>query len=220
MSGKRFTELINLYLDKEISDEEMAELERETAANAERRHLFLEYVRLENASTQLVERHGERLVESVDFKKYHMMARHSGWSLRRTVWVSTGAFAAACLTLVAAVRFMEDTIIGGPAADFTRAGSANWSTSVEVYQPSDAQALRGFSVPTRSASASSLQAAKAELTTRPVNWVDTARGVADASGFQVRVAVEDLKPAKAERVFRSTPVFQASPEFASFEFQR
>jgi len=49
MTEEKFTELVNLYLDKEISDSELAELKAELAANAERKAEFRERCRLHQA---------------------------------------------------------------------------------------------------------------------------------------------------------------------------
>lgn len=49
MNEEKFTELVNLYLDKELSDRGLAELKAELAANAERKAEFRERCRLHQA---------------------------------------------------------------------------------------------------------------------------------------------------------------------------
>jgi len=220
MNDKRFTELINLYLDHEISDGEMTMLEEETARNPARRQIFNEYVRLQEATSQLVGRHGTRLVESVDFKKYHMIARQSGWSLRRAVFVSSGALAAACLTVVAAVRVFQGGSMDIQPDPVFSVGEL--TAAVEVFRPTDAQTLRSFSVrpPVSGDTRMQVHAAKASPPVRRVDLFELARGTAEMSGIQVNLTADEMRTDSQTRVFRSSPVFQSAPEFASFEFQR
>ena len=49
MTEDKFTELVNLYLDKEISDCGLAQLKSELAANAERKDDFAERCRMHQA---------------------------------------------------------------------------------------------------------------------------------------------------------------------------
>ena len=49
MTDEKFTELVNLYLDKEISDQGIAALKRELETNTERKAEFTERCRLHQA---------------------------------------------------------------------------------------------------------------------------------------------------------------------------
>lgn len=53
MKNERFVELLNLYLDSEISPEDLAELRAETRRNPEHQKMFLDYCRIYKACSQL-----------------------------------------------------------------------------------------------------------------------------------------------------------------------
>jgi hypothetical protein len=54
MKDRRFIELLNLYVDREITPAEAAELEAEVHGSAERRQVFAQYCRLDRACTQVL----------------------------------------------------------------------------------------------------------------------------------------------------------------------
>ena len=49
MTEEKFTELVNLYLDKEISERGLAQLKCELAANVEHKDEFAEHCRMHQA---------------------------------------------------------------------------------------------------------------------------------------------------------------------------
>lgn len=53
MNNSRFIELLNLYVDQELSAEEAVELEREIAQNPQRRATYNQYCRMQRASVAL-----------------------------------------------------------------------------------------------------------------------------------------------------------------------
>lgn len=59
MKEKRFVELVNVYLDGEISAAETAELEREIRSSAERMELYRRYCRMQKACLQIAQQHRE-----------------------------------------------------------------------------------------------------------------------------------------------------------------
>jgi hypothetical protein len=57
MTDETFTELVDLYLDKEISERDLARLTAELSANAQRRQLFVERSRLHKAMQLALDPH-------------------------------------------------------------------------------------------------------------------------------------------------------------------
>ncbi len=58
MKDSRFIELLNLYVDREITPAEAAELEAEVHRSAERRGVFTQYGRMDRACTLVLSRNG------------------------------------------------------------------------------------------------------------------------------------------------------------------
>lgn len=55
MNDRRFIELLNLYVDQELSDQEARELEREIADRPDRRRVYSQYCRMQRACVKLLE---------------------------------------------------------------------------------------------------------------------------------------------------------------------
>ena len=53
MNKEHFTELLNLYLDDEISSWDLSDLMEETRRNPERQKVFLDYCRIHKACSLL-----------------------------------------------------------------------------------------------------------------------------------------------------------------------
>jgi hypothetical protein len=222
MNERRFIELVNLYIDHEISASELEELENEVAQNAQRRQVYHQYCRLQSAACSACQEFGGSLVEGVDFKKYQILARHSAHRFRRGFLVSAGAVTAACLAVLAAVSIVHDVRSDAKVASAETAGNSS-ATLVEVFESRhlDARASRAqvkvqtfdsFAAPVRFASHQS---------PRRNDFLETVRSSA-RGGFQLSATPvawdEDLRGSPA-RVFRSNSSFEA-PELASFQFQR
>ncbi len=56
MKESRFIELLNLYVDHQLTPEEASELEREIQRNPQHRHTYQQYCRMQKACTQLFEK--------------------------------------------------------------------------------------------------------------------------------------------------------------------
>lgn len=104
MKHDRFIELLNLYLDGEISREESADLEREITQNPERRRIYRQYCQMQRACSMLSEKFrdvaetqapetGEKVVA------FPGQAQPSWW--RNASLVAAGAVAACAVFVVA-----------------------------------------------------------------------------------------------------------------------
>lgn len=93
MKNREFIELLNLYVDHEISPEDALRLEAEVLSNPERRKVYQQYCRMQKACSQLAE---TLAVQGDDSKVVAFPVQ------RRSAWmpVSLGLAAAACAAFV------------------------------------------------------------------------------------------------------------------------
>jgi len=105
MKDTRFIELVNLYIDRQISPDETAELELEIQSNPRRREVYHQYCRMHRA-TKLVyegfrshaEQHGqqsERHQTSITQIRARVRQRRARW-----LYAGAGLAAAACVAFV------------------------------------------------------------------------------------------------------------------------
>jgi hypothetical protein len=108
MKENRFIELVNLYIDRQISPAEHAELELEIQSNPARRQVYLEYCRMHRATKLVYESfranaEGQPAPARQPASIAHIADRARR---RRANWrfAAAGLAAAACVTLVFALR--------------------------------------------------------------------------------------------------------------------
>src|SRR5262245_26789949 len=120
MNEPRFIELLNMYVDQQLSPQEAAELEAEIQNNPMRHRTYQQYCRMQKACAQLFENERSaapasaaltRAMADAD-RKIVAFPDHSG---RRSIWpvgFSIGAVAAAACVAFVLVRPANT---GGPA---------------------------------------------------------------------------------------------------------
>lgn len=111
MNDREFIELLNLYVDHEIGADDALRLEKEVAADRERREIYDQYCRMQKACSML----SEELLESAAKETSPSVAAfplQRRWSFGPLV---AGMAAAACLAAVLVVRNL-----GGPDAGASR----------------------------------------------------------------------------------------------------
>lgn len=206
MNEKRFIQLINLHIDGEIAPSELEELEQEVSANGRRRAIYQSYCRLQQASQMVCNRFGEALVETVDLKKYQILARNSNRNLRRGLVYSAGALIAACVSVVAAVAVFQDAEWGN-----SHVGSLSGKGfgDVEVFEPdlldkrSSSFRTAGLSTPEPFSLLGAMRPSTRSFqpSSTPIVWED------------------EVRPSSSARAIRGQAAFDA-PELVSFQFQR
>ena len=115
MKESEFVELLNLYIDHEITGEDAARLEAEVASSPERKRTYQQYCRMQKACSVLAERYRETVPES-DRAEVREPAR-GGWP---SGFYGAGLLAAACLTVLAVVRLHPP---GGVKTDLAQVAS-------------------------------------------------------------------------------------------------
>ena len=118
MKEKRFIELVNLYLDREISGEERAELEEALQKSSRRRAVFLSYTRLQHVSQKVIDRKAPQLSRSVDFHKYAELARNANQRIFRGFFVSAAALVLFALAVGLALQYL---VIPSPHSEWAAA---------------------------------------------------------------------------------------------------
>jgi len=109
MNHERFIEMLNLYIDRELSDAEIQEVEEAIANSPERQRIYAQYCRIERATKQLL---ADTPIPQPDIENLIATARANGNELEfptqqqpsRPKWLAWGgglsAAAAACVAIV------------------------------------------------------------------------------------------------------------------------
>lgn len=110
MKDSEFIELLNLYLDHEISAADAARLEAEVQSNATRRRVYQDYCRMQKACKVLAEDFATDSDGTADDKIVAFTQARTMQKARNRVQIVAGAFiaAAACLTVVVVGRYRQN----------------------------------------------------------------------------------------------------------------
>lgn len=106
MNYNRFIELLNLYLDHEISPEDARILEHEIRSNPERRKIYDQYCRIQKGTSALFEASRQEAPSPALTRSYaainrRLARRHAEPSVSWWAWGTSGLLAAAaCVTVV------------------------------------------------------------------------------------------------------------------------
>ena len=100
MKDSEFIELLNLYLDHEISQADAARLEAEVQQSPERRLMYQDYCRMQKACSMLV----QESTASADAADRRVVAFEKGRSWGFGTYAAGLCAAAACIALVVSVR--------------------------------------------------------------------------------------------------------------------
>ena len=112
MKDHEFLELLNLYLDHEITAADVARLEAEVQGNASRRNTYFEYCRMQRACTLLAKDFADQPAEK---KIITFEPRRSAWA-GGSFAVGGLAVAAACVALVLVNRAPDAANVAVPPA--------------------------------------------------------------------------------------------------------
>ncbi len=232
MKDNHFIELVNLYIDRQISGDEMELLEAEMQADPRRRAIYRQYCQMHRATTLVYEsfRSEDGALPEDKLKTQVNIARFEPQSGRRKHWTyyATG-LAAACVALA----FAKVTFSHNAASQ-----SQTVAVKTTAVQPvAVVQSLPVSSQPVVAVMEQSKPVAVAARSTSLVADQDYAVMLAamrkeDQRAFasgQIQPSrttslfedgVFDSQPAGSSRIFRSKPAASQQAEFAAFQFQR
>ena len=231
MKDSEFTELLNLYLDHEISAVDAARLEAEVQNNPARRRIYEDYCRMQKACRMLAHDFQTEPVEQASRKviDFNPAARRSRASFY-TVGAVAAAAACAAIVFVGQTRKANGTAIAGNqdiAAIATPATAANvalaqaTATKAPADVGQDRPQARELSF-ARDAQAQALLATSVEQANAQFEWLRNFQlaplqqpAPNDALRFGVRPAL-GTEP----QTYRSRQPVDATIEMTAFRFQR
>ena len=162
MNNREFIELLNLYLDHEISPEDALRLEAEVVSNPERRKVYQQYCRMQKACTLLA---GELTAEAPEAGTVVAFPSRSPW---RFGSLAAGlAAAAACMVGIVGLR----NHTAAPAVAAVAAPAPQPAREVAVAVPVDTmKPVFNVPLPARSSAALMVSADRSQQMA-PLNWI-------------------------------------------------
>jgi hypothetical protein len=108
MKEPRFIELLNLYVDQQLTAPEATELEAELQHNPSRRRTYQQYCRMQKACTQLFEqeRQGAPAMTMLSREMAKADRKVVEFPVRHTAWRQRGVFGAGLAAMAACVAFV------------------------------------------------------------------------------------------------------------------
>lgn len=230
MKDTRFIELVNLYIDRQISPAEQAELELEIQTNPRRRQVYRQYCRMHRATKLVYESFrahedesgvaAPRQPASIAHLEDRLRRRRARWK-----YAVGGLAAAACLALVfARVNFSSGGDVAGPltAAQTTPAAPA---VAVAAAGPDRAAAAEQarvglanlrhsiFAETDYAAMVATLRAEQERLTNTPT---PARLSLFDDGVFDDRATL----PVRGQNSLNARRPQRTNTEFTAFQFQR
>jgi len=149
MKDSEFIELLNLYLDHEISAADAARLEAEVQGNPARRRIYQDYCRMQKACTLLAENFQVEAAAITDRKVVAFDPAFAAATERRRRMgnfyvIGAIAAAAACIAIVFVGRSRERAVAATPAAQIVRHEISPASAPVEATAPVTIDAARAI----------------------------------------------------------------------------
>lgn len=223
MKDHRFVELVNLYIDRQISPAEAAELESELQANPRRRQVYQQYCRMHRATQLVYEsfRHEAGREAPQAATQGGSLVRLEGARRRRDRWAYAfaGMAAAACVgLLVSRTMFAGDSTPTGLAeVTPTSVVTSPAVTRVTVEMPAAAPTVEVRSPLTIQADYQAMLASFQISEPAPgiASPARTPRALFDDDVFSGRTLSPD--PRNQDR---RTNGKQVPMEFSAFQFQR
>lgn len=232
MKDSEFIQLLNLYLDHEISAADSARLEAEVQVNPARRQIYQQYCRMQKACKVLSQDFATEAGPAPDrkvinFKTAARPARASGF-------YTAGAFAAlaACIAIVFVARNREDSaptqhgqelaVLAPVASGAALAGRA----TVEPSRPrtTGQPTLVGTTLSlTGNAQAEAMRVAAVEQANAQFEWMRTMQFAPLQQPLPLQDLRFDARPASLQtdaRTFRSAQPVDAPTEMVVFRFTR
>jgi len=157
MKDSEFIELLNLYLDHEISAADAARVEAEVQQNPARRRVYQDYCRLQKACTLLAKDYVEQAAATRLPEDQKIVAFEPRRSRSAGVYLGGLAVAAACVALILMNRSPEIA----PQAPVAQSPAAKTLRVVDVK--ADSSALVGESLPRAIAQTVTVAARRGEL---------------------------------------------------------
>ena len=226
MKDNRFTELLNLYIDRQITAAEAADLEAEIQASPQRRAIYRQYCQMHRATTLVYDSFRAGAPEQEGQAGKASVARFEDRPQGRRHWLYyAGGLAAACLAVV----LVRQNFTHAPEANLS--GPAAKPAMVALAHPVTGPAVKPAASPAGLGSVrnNDLAAAKDYAALLVALRQEEQRAFANGQIQPARLPslFEDgvfenqpgFQPAN-QRVFRSKQSSAPPAEFTAFQFQR
>jgi len=218
MNDREFIELLNLYLDREISPEDSLRLEAEVLSRPDRRQVYNEYCRMQKACSMLADEYADAPVASIPAR------RASPWG---SVGPMVAGLAAACLLVVVGLRVERGSnpVHSGLTADQPSAGAAIASSPASARKTDSMEAVfqTRLQAPANRVSASGVFVSFDPVQSdSQLNWIGSVRlsPVASVTNPDFRLAPrQDLKGAVLSDAHGEHDS-ELPGEMTAFRFQR
>ncbi|MBX3735239.1 MAG: hypothetical protein KF715_00995 [Candidatus Didemnitutus sp.] len=229
MKDTRFTELVNLYIDRQISPDEATELELEIQSNPRRRQVYLQYCRMHRATKLVYESFRAQTEQTGQPARQPATIAHIQGRIRqrrlRWAYAASGLAAAACVAFVVMRSNFSDAT---PASTDLAAKPTSTAPAVAtVAQPAPVavaavpQAPRAETTPRQAITAdyaaifASLRQDESRLLGLPSGTAPRLNSLFDDGVFDERTALQNRA-----NLLQKTKNPRAQTEFTAFQFQR
>jgi anti-sigma factor RsiW len=234
----KFIELLNLYIDQQISPEEAAALEQEILQDARRRRIYHQYCRMHRACSLVFENfRSQAEPATVETVRQAGEMVEFGAKPRRFAWgyYAVGLAAAACVALVALQVFVRPAAPTAKGATAARPAAVSTGATLVTAVPVrvDAPAPAGYGQPTAAFVAQRLVLFSPTGSQNPSSLVIVAERDPSPPLSTAKVAPRSLRPSIEQFVFEppstgndNPPVLRirqttdAQAEMAAYQFQR
>jgi len=149
MNELRFIELLNLYVDQQLTAAEATELETELQRNPARRRTYQQYCRMQKACTQLFEQERQAAPSMSVLSREMAKADRKvlDFPERRTPWRQRGVFGAGIAAMAACVALVLVRHSSGPAVAPVASTPRATVSEVAVVEQSAPAAAQPVSIP-------------------------------------------------------------------------
>ncbi len=230
MKDNRFIELVNLYIDRQISGEEMEALEAEMQSSPRRRAVYRQYCQMHRATSLVYESfRTENAGQAVKTATADAgIANFEPRQVRRTPWAyyATGIAAAACAALV----LVRVNTYRMPTENLTAAALKSKPASVVAMAPAPVVIVPVETVATPAVPVNirpkSLMVEQDYAAMLAAMRREEQRAFASGQIQPSRTTslfedgVFDSQPAGSARTFQTKSTTAKQPEMAAFQFQR
>jgi hypothetical protein len=212
MNDRDFIELLNLYIDHEISPEDALRLEAEVISRPDRREVYHQYCRMQKACSMLADKFAEEPEAAVE-------VRRSSWGISPLM----AGLAAACLIAALGLRWSGVIATSGsvatvpaPAATLAHNAPAADAAMQAVFK------VRGPAVQASNAPQASFVSYSPQLQAAQLNWIGDLRfsPVVSSSGAELHLAPKAELKATVLTDSQNGHDAQQAGEMAAFRFQR
>lgn len=233
MNEQRFIELLNLYVDHQISPEEAAELEAAVLADPRRRRIYDQYCRIQRACSLLCNKGRPAApAHSAFVRALRDAEQRIAAPRRRPVWRALAfhpafgaGLAAACVAVVFVLNREPSVTEEGQAQDrpaTIAAKPASTPAGIPVLAALPAEFHPALATPGLASSSRNLRESEIVLNDKEaLEWMQrvdalpaTSRVLADEA-FEYHATLH-----QDNRVFRGRHDLQGTAEFTAFQFQR